>query len=228
MYLVDRHSSSFFFSKSSVTSHVTARTAVHEESDFPTKLSKMCTLLLAIAFLGGFSLNGVHGLAVKSRELDCTFPVGYSQSCLDSINQVTLSSSGMGTFAAVGSTLTLRAALEEACGPKCLDSPVEFYRCVGEEELAQAYESALCGKEKGLYCSELYIKGVADSIIPTTISSCARYNETIHYLGCCAASLFRNPEISNSFFPFNTFSFVSCYTDIDKAVGSRCPPPSYN
>ena len=156
-----------------------------------------CTLLLAVAFLGGFSLNEVHGRTIaelrdslrkistvesdvivhrQSRELSCTFPSDYPQSCFDSLDHVAATSSVIGTFSALGFTLTLRTALDRVCDPECLDPAVNFYRCSGEEDLAQGYESALCGQEEGLYCFELYLKGVADSIITTDYdASCSEY-----------------------------------------------------
>ena len=141
---------------------------------------------------------------------------------------MTATPSVVGTFSSLAFTLTLRAALDRVCDLECFDPAVDFNRCLGEENLAQGYESALCGQENGLYCFELYLKGLADSIIPTNDASCSEYNDTIEYLGCCAASLFRNPEVSSAFYPFSSRDFVNCYTDVDVAVGSRCLSPTHN
>ena len=189
-------------------------------------------VLLAIAYLGGVSLNEAHGfvtvelrdrlfgVTVQSRQLSCTLPSDYPQSCLDTFNQLT--STGAQVFAAVTVTLALRITLDGVCTSECLDPAVEFFRCLGEENLAEAYESGVCGQEAGLYCYELYLKGVGDSIIPTRTAPCSNYTASIDYLGCCAESLFSNPEISSSFFPFNDCSFTNCSLDL----GNRCIPPT--
>ena len=203
------------------------------------------TLVLAVVLLGGFSFNEVHGLtifqlsdrlrklstdesglAIQSRQLRCTFPSDYPQSCFDSLDLLTVTSSGIGTFASVGFTLTLRTALDGACKSECLAPALQFYRCLDEENLAEAYESGLCGQQAGQYCLELYRRGIGDSIIPNFQTSCTRYNASLNYLGCCAASLFGNPDISDSFFPFNSVDFINCYEDVDAALGSRCLPPT--
>ena len=163
----------------------------------------------------------------------CTLSLNYPQRCLDDLDnaEVLLAKANPEDDEAI-IIPTLNIALESICRLECVDPAVDYLRCLGAINIADMYLSALCGQQEGKYCHVRLLAGVGDSQIAMdtscgTSGSCnasCRHSlqATADYLGCCAPSLFENPEIADCFLSYRSLDFSTCGV----SLGEMCSPAS--
>ena len=168
-----------------------------------------------------------RGERIKSRQSNkCSIPTSFPEQCetafaeADAILDITR----LGEL----DLAKLNAILDTVCTDKCVGPEIEFYQCLGEEDLADFVNNGLCGESNGMNCLVLWLDGIINnSIVDQTAcalsgscdSECrGSLQSTASYLGCCAASLYNNPD--SEFAPLiPPQQFATC--DVD--IGQPCP-----
>ena len=98
----------------------------------------------------------------------------------------------------------LASTMDVICTDYCIGPEIEYYDCLDAEDLADLANNGYCGQSGGTNCVVLWVSGIAmDPIgqLPICASggSCdaeceATVQNITDYLGCCAYSLYKNPE----------------------------------
>ena len=205
-------------------------------------MSKLAAALLTVTILFGVAnssrplANVVDKLiphlqtgAKETRQDTCTLPTTYPQSCTDAANDVANLLMSADTNPENINLDDLNSALGEFCTTECIGPQVEFYRCLGEQDFANLFNSAYCGQNGDSYCIVSLLTGVNDNSVPeitctvgsTCDSSCqSTLQRAADYLGCCAASLY-----NNTLSPFSALISPQDFATCDVSLGQMCAGP---
>ena len=166
------------------------------------------------------------GKMIRTRQSDCTLPSSYPERCVTAANNVVNSVANIQSLQDINLDM-LNSALNEFCTNECIGPQVEFYECLGQQDVADFLNRAYCGQSSGTNCFVLWIDGTNGNSIVTT-STCSEggtcdsqcqnsLQTTADFLGCCAASFY-----NNSFSPFSTFITPQEFATCDINLGAMC------
>ena len=126
------------------------------------------------------------------------------------------------------STSTATTLLDQFCASECLTPVLQYYNCLGLVLQADFYNNAYCGESNGKYCFVVWLDGYAAGE-QLTATSCGQYSpcssscqqilqDSVNYLGCCAASLYNNAADST----FSSLISPSQFSTCGVSLGEPC------
>ena len=107
------------------------------------------------------------------------------------------------------------------CG-SCFEEYESFYRCTGDDELAEQLREADCARSDidGKYCAESLYDGIANGDLPACdeeddvcVATCQDLRNLRTYWGCCTASFEQHGFLANT---------TQEYDDCDATLGEPC------
>ena len=170
------------------------------------------------------------GERMETRQDECTFPSSYPEECLTVATNVATQFSTADPEN-VNSDM-LNQALDELCTSECIGPQVEYYECLGQQDIADFFNSAYCGQSSDSYCLVLWLDGVIENAFvaaplctqggTTCDSDCqSTVQNTVDFLGCCATSLY-----DNSYSPFYVLITPQDFAACDITLGQMCAGPA--
>ena len=157
---------------------------------------------------------------------DCSVPLDYPEECVTASTNFFNLISNDPSLENINLD-DLNAALNELCTSECIGPEVDYYECIGDQDLADLLNTGYCGQSSGRNCFVLWVDGVnSGSVVPistcvtseTCDSSCQdSLQTTANYLGCCAASFYNNPES-----PFYYFISPTEFATCNVTLGEMC------
>ena len=107
------------------------------------------------------------------------------------------------------------------CG-SCFDEYESFYRCTGDDDLAEQLREADCARSDidGKYCAESLYDGIANGDLPACdeeddvcVATCQDLRNLRTYWGCCTTSFEQHGLLANT---------TQEYDDCDATLGEPC------
>ena len=128
------------------------------------------------------------------------------------------------------STSTVTTLLDQFCASECLTPVLQYYNCLGEVLASEFYNNGVCGQSDGTYCFVVWLNGYAagEQLVQTDCgqsspctSSCQQLlQDSVDYLGCCAASLYGNTDPNVNL--FSSLITPSQFSTCGVSLGESC------